>query len=514
MDSKMVKVDKPHAVCIPLPAQSHIKAMLKFSKLLHSKGFYITFVNTEFNHQRFLKSGGSSVLDRLPDFQFKTVSDSLPPSDPNTNRDVDAMCESIMKNFLVPFSDILLKLNTAIASNNPPVTCIIADGFMPFTHTAARELGIPMVMLFTISACSLMGIMQIPSLRDKGLIPLKGITPTHPTEILDRLYYDCLQVSKLKTFFLFSDESYLTNEYQDTVLDWIPGMRNIRLRHLPTTVHPTNLNDPSFKMVSQTVEIAPKASGIVVHTFDALEQEVLDSLTPMFPCLYAIGPQQLLLNHSLNDPLESTGYSLWKEETECLNWLNSKALNSVIYVNFGSMTVMTPQQLAEIGWGLANSKLMFLWIIRPDSVVGDSAILSPEFVEETKGRGLISSWCPQEEVLNHSSIGGFLTHCGWNSIIESVCAGVPMICCPFSWDQPTNCKYACNEWGIGIEMDYGAKRGEVEKIVRELMEGTKGEKMKKKVMELKKLAEEATGPHGSSTINLDKLVSDVLLSKC
>ena len=67
-------------------------------------------------------------------------------------------------------------------------------------------------------------------------------------------------------------------------------MRNIRLRHLPTVVHPTNSNDPSFKMVSQTIEIAPKASGIVVHTFDALEQEVLDALTPMFPCLYAIGP--------------------------------------------------------------------------------------------------------------------------------------------------------------------------------------------------------------------------------
>ena len=79
------------------------------------------------------------------------------------------------------------------------MTCIIADGFMPFTHIAAQELGIPLVMLFTVPACSLMGIMQIPSLRDKGLIPLKGITPTHPTEILDRLYYDCLQVSKLKT---------------------------------------------------------------------------------------------------------------------------------------------------------------------------------------------------------------------------------------------------------------------------------------------------------------------------
>jgi hypothetical protein len=290
-------------------------------------------------------------------------------------------------------------------------------------------------------------------------------------------------------------------------------MRDIRLRDLPSYVRTTDPNDPVFKATIEAVERAPAAAGIVVHSFDALEQEVLNALSSMLPRVYAIGPQQLLLNHAPNDPLKSTGYSLWKEETDCLNWLNSKAPNSVIYVNFGSIIVMTPQQLVEFGWGLANSKFMFLWIIRPDLVAGDSSILPPELLEETKGRGLIASWCPQEEVLNHSSIGGFLTHCGWNSTMESLCAGVPMLCCPFFADQQTNCKYACNEWGIGMEIDNGAKRGEVEKIVRELMEGNKGKKMKKKVMEWKKLAEEATGPHGSSSINLDKLVNEVLLSK-
>ncbi|XP_059449601.1 7-deoxyloganetin glucosyltransferase-like [Corylus avellana] len=480
MDSNMVKADKAHAVCIPCPVQSHIKAMLKFANLLHGKGFHITFVNTEFNHKRFLKSGGLNSLDGLPDFQFETIPDSLPPSDSNATQDIDALCKSIMENFLAPFSNILLKLNTTIASNNPPVTCIIADGFMAFTHTAARELGIPLVMLFTISACSLMGFMQFPFLRDKGLTPLK-------------------------------DESYLTNGYLDTVLDWVPGMREIRLRDLPTSIRTTDPNDAFFKMAADAVERAPKASGVVVHTFDALEQEVLDALSPMFPCVYAIGPQQLLLNHSSNDSLKSIGYSLWNEETECLDWLSFKAPNSVIYVNFGSIAVITPQQLAEFGWGLANSKLIFLWIIRLDLVVGDSLILLPEFVEETKGRGLISSWCPQEEVLNHSFIGGFLTHCGWNSITESVSAGVPMLCWPFFGDQQTNCKYVCNEWGIGMEICNGAKSGEVEKIVREFMDEKKNKEMKKKVMEWKKLAEEATGPHGSSSINLDKLVNEVLL---
>jgi hypothetical protein len=173
-DSKTVVADKPHAVCVPVPAQSHITAMLKFSKILHHKGFHITFVNTEFNHQRFLQSGGPNSLDGLPDFQFKSIPDSRPPSDSNVTQDLPSLADSVMKYFLAPFSDFLLKLNAA-TSNNPPVTCIISDGFMQFTIPAAQKLKIPIVMFFTIPACSLMGFMQFPHLREKGLTPLKGV---------------------------------------------------------------------------------------------------------------------------------------------------------------------------------------------------------------------------------------------------------------------------------------------------------------------------------------------------
>ncbi|CAL8138646.1 unnamed protein product [Prunus armeniaca] len=131
----------------------------------------------------------------------------------------------------------------------------------------------------------------------------------------------------------------------------------------------------------------------------------MDALSSMLiPPLYTIGPIQLLLNQIPEDSLSPIGYSLWKEETECLQWLNSKAPNSVVYVNFDSIAVMTPQHLVEFGWGLANSKFHFFWVIRSDLVIGESAYLPPEFVAETKERGLIASWCPQEEVLNHLSV--------------------------------------------------------------------------------------------------------------
>ena len=173
---------------------------------------------------------------------------------------------------------------------------------------------------------------------------------------------------------------------------------------------------------------------------------------------------------------------------------------------------MMPSQLVEIAWGPANSKHLFLWVIRLDLVFDEPMILPPKFELETKERGLIVSWFPQEEVLNHPSVGGFLTHCGCNLTLESLCAGVPMLCWPFFADQQINYKYTCNERSIGIEIDNDVKKEKVENLVRELMEGSKGKKMKTKAMEWKKLAEEAANLIGSSSINLNNLASEVLLS--
>jgi hypothetical protein len=144
----------------------------------------------------------------------------------------------------------------------------------------------------------------------------------------------------------FADESFLTNGYLETTVDWIPSMKGIRLRDFPSLIRTTDPNNVIIKIVMEVMEKAAKASGVVIHTFDALEPEVLGALSPMFPRVYAIGPLQLLLNHLPVEPLKSVGYSLWKEEDDCLQWLDSKAPNSVIYVNFGSIAVMTPTTVA------------------------------------------------------------------------------------------------------------------------------------------------------------------------
>ncbi|KAJ0571714.1 putative 7-deoxyloganetin glucosyltransferase [Helianthus annuus] len=173
-------------------------------------------------------------------------------------------------------------------------------------------------------------------------------------------------------------------------------------------VHPGDEYIVGFSQ--REIERAKSASAIIFNTFDELECNILNTLSLKFPFCYGIGPLSLLENNISDKSLDSIKSNLWVEDPNCLKWLNAKEPLSVIYVNFGSVVVMTPQQL---------------------------------FLAKTSSRGLLASWCPQEQVLNHPSIGGFLMHSGWNSTIESITSGVPMICWPFFADQQPNCWWSC-----------------------------------------------------------------------
>ncbi|KAI8016032.1 7-deoxyloganetin glucosyltransferase [Camellia lanceoleosa] len=438
--SSMGKLEKPHAVCIPYPAQGHINPMLKLSKLLHQRGFHITFVNTEFNHKRLLKSRGPDSLNGLSSFRFETIPDGLPESDADATQDVPSLCESTRKHCLAPFKDLLSKLNDTASSNVPPVTCIVSDGAMSFTVDAGEELGIPEVLLWTASACGFMGYEQYRNLIDKGYIPLK-------------------------------DKSCMTNGYLDTVIDWIPGMKGIRLKDLPSFLRTTDLSDFMIDFVFGEIERARRASAIIFNTFEKLEHNVLEALSSIFPPIYTIGPLHLLKNQINDDSLKLIGSNLWKEEPECLEWLNTKEPSSVVYVNFGSITVMTPNQMVEFAWGLANSNQTFLWIIRPDLVI----------------------W----------RLGTFFHRNSWKQQKKEAYwqVGAP------------KSKFLTTRLLEGMEIDNDVKKDEVESLVRELMVGEKGKEMKKKAMEWKRLAQEATeSSSGSSFLNLDKVVNQVLLS--
>ena len=169
----LYKAEKPHAIFIPYPAQGHISPMLKLAKLLHNKGFHITFVNTEYNHKRHLKARGPNSLDGLPDFQFRTIPDGLPTSEvKDATQDVPSLCYSTSRNCLAPLCSLISEINS---SHMPPVSCVVGDGVMTFTVLAARQFGIPIAIFWTASACGCLGYMQYRKLVEQGIVPLKGI---------------------------------------------------------------------------------------------------------------------------------------------------------------------------------------------------------------------------------------------------------------------------------------------------------------------------------------------------
>ncbi|XP_057537596.1 (R)-mandelonitrile beta-glucosyltransferase-like [Amaranthus tricolor] len=308
--------------------------------------------------------------------------------------------------------------------------------------------------------------------------------------------------------------SCLINGYLDTPAE-LPGMKNIRLKDCPSFIRTTNPDDFMLKFMMDAVKETSKASGIILNTFDSFEQEVIDSLCSMqdLPPIYTVGPLELLINQIIpkDDPLRSIKSNLWKEKI-CMEWLDARKPNSVVFVNFGSITTMTHAQHIEFAWGLANNNKHFLWVIRPDIVTDENAPFLPQdFLNDTKERGLLVSWCSQREILKHKAIGGFLTHSGWNSTLKIVCGGVHVISWPFFTEQQTNCRYSCVEWGIGMEIGSEVKRDEIEKLVRELMEGMKGKEMKRRIMEWKSKAQEATKVEGSSYKNLVKLIEEVII---
>ena len=258
------------------------------------------------------------------------------------------------------------------------------------------------------------------------------------------------------------------------------------------------------KLLSRAVEAVRTSSGFILNTFDALETDELamvrqDLGLPVFD----IGPL-----HKISPAASS---SLLLQDRACLEWLDAQPLASVLYVSFGSLASMSSADLAETAWGIANSGQSFLWVLRSDIVRGVAQVTLPDgFAAVTRDRGKMVSWAPQEEVLAHPAVGGFWTHCGWNSTLEGVCGGVPMLCRPYFGDQMGNARYVEHVWRAGLVLDGELERGKVEEAIRRLMQSKEGDVMRERAQELRSRAAEATTEAGSSRLNIDKLVNHIL----
>ncbi|KAK2642180.1 hypothetical protein Ddye_023943 [Dipteronia dyeriana] len=196
----------------------------------------------------------------------------------------------------------------------------------------------------------------------------------------------------------------------------VPRLHPYRFKDLP--ISKFGIYENYFQLIIKSYN-KRTSSAVVWNTVNCLEQSLLAQIQQQYQVpIFPIGPL-----HKLS-PASSS--SLFMEDTNCITWLDRKAPNSVIYVSLGSVASMDKKDLVEMALGLANNKQPFLWVVSPGSVNGSEEIeLLPEgFKEAVKETGCIVKWAPQKEVLSHDAVGGFWSHCGWNSTLESVSEGV------------------------------------------------------------------------------------------
>ncbi|CAI8597294.1 unnamed protein product [Vicia faba] len=450
-------------VLMPSPFQGHITPLLQLANILYSKGFSITIVHTLFN---------SPDPSSYPHFTFHPLHGALSETDASK---VDAVhltdiinirCVQPLKEFLATF--LSSSQDGDDHDGSVPVSCFIADAALYFTQGVCDEFRIPRLVLRTGGASSFLIFASFPLLKEKGYFPV--------------------QESRL----------------EEAVVDLPP----LKVKDLP--VFQSKEPEAFYKLVCRFIDECKKSSGIIWNTYEELESSAITKLRQDFSVpIYPIGPF-----HKYSLP-GSTSTSLLTPDQSCIAWLDKQEHKSVVYVSFGSIVSICEAEFLEIAWGLANSNQPFLWAIRPGTI-RDSEWLEPlpnDFLENLGGRGYIVKWAPQEQVLKHPAVGAFWTHNGWNSTLESVCEGVPMICMPSFGDQKINAKYASDVWKVGLQLESKLKRGEIEKIIRKLMLGDEANEIRQNVMNLKEKANVCLKEGGSSYCFLDSLVSEILSLK-
>ncbi|XP_020083160.1 anthocyanidin 3-O-glucosyltransferase 7-like [Ananas comosus] len=350
------------------------------------------------------------------------------------------------------------------------VSCVVSDALVWAAGEAAEEIGVPWVPLWTAGPHSLVAHLR----RDL-----------------------------LRTTFGLGPEAM--EAHGDDALDNIPGLSgHHRVRDIPEGI----VSGPPYSqiavllrsMAERLLRRPPTAAALVLNTFVGFDVTTDAAFASGFDHYLPIGPLHLLADppHPLADP----------DPSNCLSWLDQHPPASAAYVGFGTVAMPPPAEIAALANGLESSRAPFVWSLKESA----QELLPPGFSDRVRanGTGLVVSWAPQKVVLGHAAVGAFVSHCGWNSVLESVAAGVPMVCRPFFGDQRMNARAVESMWGIGITLRGGVAAEEaVAGALDVVLRGEEGRRMRERAREIKAKAEAAAGVGGSSSENLKKLLKIV-----
>ncbi|XP_042066352.1 UDP glycosyltransferase 9-like isoform X2 [Salvia splendens] len=288
--------------------------------------------------------------------------------------------------------------------------------------------------------------------------------------------------------------------YEECEAVRLPSLPCLAVKDLPSLSTFMDANQTILKLLCDQFLNLDKADWIFINTFDMLEPEIVEWMARKWP-IKTIGPT-ILLNHKDNNN-QTTINLLEPKHDACTQWLDSKETASVVYVSFGSIASLGKPQMEELVHGLVASNRHFLWVVR----ASEADKLPRDFNPGEKG--LVVEWCNQPAVLAHRAVACFVSHCGWNSTLEAVGHGVPVVALPQWVDQTTDAKFVEDVWGIGVVIK-GCGREEIAECIEGVVGGERGVEMRRKACEFRKLAKDAVECGGTSINNIQHFVEELL----
>ncbi|XP_075484815.1 hydroquinone glucosyltransferase-like [Primulina tabacum] len=459
------RANSPHIVMLPTPGMGHLIPLIEFAKkLLEQNCFTITFLIPTDNSPLHLPQ--KTLLQSLPLDSVKTI--FLPPVSfddlPEDTKIETRISLSVIRS-LPSLSKVLNELNQLRR-----VSAFVVDLFGSFTFDLAEELGIPSFVFYTCSAMTLSYSFHLLQLDASGKCEHRDLPETVG----------------------------------------LPGCVPVHYSDLPDEIH--DRNDEAYKMA---VELSKKyylAKGILINTFLDLEADTLEAFEQgrfsNIPPVYPIGPLTRPSSNIDNKP-------------EFMKWLDEQPLRSTVFVSFGSGGTLSRIQLQELISGLERSDQRYLLVAKSSNEKARNAAYftsneneadaRSEFLDPSPSRKgfILSQWCPQIEVLSHQAIGGFVTHCGWNSILESITHGVPLIAWPLFAEQKMNAVLLSEGLKVAFRVREEANgvvgSEQISKLARSLIEAKEGEELRNRIRNLKDSASQVLSQVGSSAKSLAKV---------
>ncbi|KAH0654855.1 hypothetical protein KY285_029737 [Solanum tuberosum] len=286
---------------------------------------------------------------------------------------------------------------------------------------------------------------------------------------------------------------------EDEILKFIPGISEVRLGNLPGGIVSGDLKSPFSMMLHKMGKTIGKGKAIPINSFEELDPQMVQYLKSKFNNILNVGP----FNLTSPPPLANI-----VDKYDCIEWLNNQEPNSVAYIGFGTVATPPPNELKAMAQALEEKKIPFIWSIKENFM----SHFPQGFLENTSEYGKVVPWVPQVQVLEHSAIGVFINHSGWNSVLESIASGVPIICRPFFGDHHLNAWMVEKVWKIGVKIEGGVftKSGTIDAL--DLVLSKNRVELKEQIGMYKELALKAVGTSGSSTHNFNKLVE--IITSC